>query len=164
MGDGRLRAGGGAGAAGRSGVPHRFSALGVGGFPGGFSGSPVSVARRENGAFRPRRGDGGKTLADGAVSGVGATVALPGIVVSLVGAVAVIGVTSGIIPTPPTNHVSVFMSRSTELGFEIDRDPNKSYVMYLYNEENSYFNSVLDYATKEGSRAIKISAKFILII
>ncbi len=80
--------------------------------------------------------------AAGAVSGVGATVALPGIVVSLVGAVAVIGVTTGIIPTPPTNHVSVFMSRSTELGFEIDRDPNKSYVMYLYNEENSYFEAV----------------------
>ena len=80
--------------------------------------------------------------AAGAVSGVGATVALPGIVVSLVGAVAVIGVTTGIIPTAPTNHVSVFMSRSTELGFEIDRDPNKSYVMYLYNEENSYFEAV----------------------
>ena len=80
--------------------------------------------------------------AAGAVSGVGATVALPGIVVSLVGAVAVIGVTTGIIPTPPTNHVSVFISRSTELGFEIDRDPNKSYVMYLYNEENSYFEAV----------------------
>ena len=80
--------------------------------------------------------------AAGAVSGVGATVALPGIVVSLVGAVAVIGVTTGIIPTPPSNHVSVFMSRSTELGFEIDRDPNKSYVMYLYNEENSYLEAV----------------------
>lgn len=80
--------------------------------------------------------------AAGAVSGVGATIALPGIVVSLVGAVAIIGVTTGIIPTPPTNHVSVFMSRSTELGFEIDRDPNKSYVMYLYNEENSYSEAV----------------------
>ena len=28
-----------------------------------------------------------------------------------------------------------------------------------YNDENPYYNSVLDYATKEGSRAIKISAK-----
>ena len=28
-----------------------------------------------------------------------------------------------------------------------------------YNDDNEYYNSVLDYATKEGSRAIKISAK-----
>ena len=71
-----------------------------------------------------------------------ASIALPSVVIGLVGAVAVIGVSSGLIQIPPSNHVSLFMSRSTELGFEIDRDPNKSYVMYLTNEEYSYSEAV----------------------
>lgn len=71
-----------------------------------------------------------------------ASIALPSIVVALVGAVAVIGVSSGLIQIPPSNHVSLIMSRSTELGFEIDRDPNKSYVMYLTNTEYSYSESI----------------------
>lgn len=71
-----------------------------------------------------------------------ASIALPSVVISLVGAVAVIGVSSGFIQIPPSNHASLFMSRSTELGFEIDRDPNKSYVMYLTNEEYSYSEDV----------------------
>lgn len=71
-----------------------------------------------------------------------ASIALPSVVIALVGAVAVIGVSSGLIQIPPSNHVSLFMSRSTELGFEIDRDPNKSYVMYLTNTEYSYSESI----------------------
>ena len=71
-----------------------------------------------------------------------ASIALPSIVIALVGAVAVIGVSSGLIKIPPSNHVSLFMSRSTELGFEIDRDQNKSYVMYLTNTEYSYSESI----------------------
>lgn len=71
-----------------------------------------------------------------------ASIALPSVVIALVGAVAVIGVSSGLIQIPPSNHVSLFMSNSTELGFEIDRDPNKSYVMYLTNEEYSYSESI----------------------
>ena len=71
-----------------------------------------------------------------------ASIALPSVVIALVGAVAVIGVSSGLIQIPPSNHVSLFMSRSTELGFVIDRDPNKSYVMYLTNEEYSYSEAV----------------------
>lgn len=71
-----------------------------------------------------------------------ASIALPSIVIALVGAVAVIGVSSGLIKIPPSNHVSLFMSRSTELGFEIDRDQNKSYVMYLSNTEYSYSESI----------------------
>ena len=79
----------------------------------------------------------------GASLGVGAaSIAVPSIVVALVGAVAVIGVNSGLIKIPPSNHVSLFMSRSTELGFEIDRDQNKSYVMYLSNTEYSYSESI----------------------
>lgn len=83
------------------------------------------------------------TSSGSASLGVGAaSIALPSIVVALVGAVAVIGVSSGLIKIPPSNHVSLFMSRSTELGFEIDRDQNKSYVMYLTNTEYSYSESI----------------------
>ena len=83
------------------------------------------------------------TSSGSASIGVGAaSIALPSIVVALVGAVAVIGVSSGLIKIPPSNHVSLFMSRSTELGFEIDRDQNKSYVMYLSNTEYSYSESI----------------------
>ena len=71
-----------------------------------------------------------------------ASIALPSVLIALVGAVAVIGVSSGLIQIPPSNHVSLFMSRSTELGFEIERDPNKSYVMYLTNEEYSYSEAI----------------------
>ena len=67
-----------------------------------------------------------------------ASIALPSVVVSLAGAVAVIGVSSGLIKVQPSNDVSNFMSRSTELGFEINRDPNKTYVMYLSNADLSY--------------------------
>lgn len=80
---------------------------------------------------------GSASISVGAVS-----IAVPSIVVALVGAVAVIGVSSGLIKIPPSNHVSLFMSRSTELGFEIDRDQNKSYVMYLSNTEYSYSESI----------------------
>ena len=71
-----------------------------------------------------------------------ASIALPSVLIALVGAVAVIGVSSGLIQIPPSNHVSLFMSRSTELGFEIERDPNKSYVMYLTNEEYSFSEAI----------------------
>ena len=80
--------------------------------------------------------------ASSATSVGAASIALPSIVIALIGAVAVIGVSSGLIQIPPSNHVSLFMSRSTELGFEIDRDPNKSYVMYLTNTEYSYSESI----------------------
>lgn len=80
--------------------------------------------------------------ASASISVGAASIALPSVVIALAGAVAVIGVSSGLIQIPPSNHVSLFMSRSTELGFEIDRDPNKSYVMYLTNEEYSYSEAV----------------------
>jgi len=79
----------------------------------------------------------------GASAGLGAaSVALSGVVVALVGAVAIIGTTAGLIEVPHTNQISVIMNRSTELGFQIDREPNKSYVMYLSNKEYSYSEAV----------------------
>ena len=60
----------------------------------------------------------------------------------MAGAVAVIGVSTGFIQVPPSNHVSLFLSRSTELGFEINRDENKTYVMYLTNEEYSFYEAI----------------------
>lgn len=79
----------------------------------------------------------------GASAGLGAaSVALSGVVVALVGAVAIIGTTAGLIEVPHSNQISVIMNRSTELGFQIDREPNKSYVMYLSNKEYSYSEAV----------------------
>ena len=78
----------------------------------------------------------------GAVSSIGIAAALPGIVVALAGAVAVIGTSSGLIEVPHSDHVSMFMSRSTELGFEIERNPDKRYVMYLSNEDRSYHEAI----------------------
>ena len=105
--------------------------------------SDIKVEKKEEKQTQST-GSSGASGAASAASSVGAASAaiLPGIVVSLVGAVAVIGSTTGLIPTIHSNHISIFMSRSTELGFEIDRDPNKSYVMYLSNEELSYYGSV----------------------
>ena len=108
-----------------------------------------STSTRNKPLKEERRNSKQTSNASSAISGgsasisVGAaSIALPSIVVALVGAVAVIGVSSGFIQIPPSNHVSLFMSRSTELGFEIDRDPNKSYVMYLTNTEYSYSESI----------------------
>ena len=71
-----------------------------------------------------------------------ASIAIPGVVVALTGVIAVIGTSTGLIQVPPSNHVSLFLSRSTELGFEIDRDENKTYVMYLSNEEYSFYEAI----------------------
>ena len=100
-----------------------------------------SIEEKEEGdtvvkSFKRKMGD--VSSVTNATSTGAASVALPGIAVSLVGAVAVIGVSSGLIKVQPSNNVSVFMSRSTELGFEINRDPNKTYVMYLSNADLSY--------------------------
>ena len=83
------------------------------------------------------------TSSTGASAGLGAaSAALSGVVVALVGAVSIIGTTAGLIEVPHTNQISVIMNRSTELGFQIDREPNKSYVMYLSNKEYSYSEAV----------------------
>ena len=76
------------------------------------------------------------------ISAGAASVAIPGVVVALTGAIAVIGVSAGLIQVPPSNNVSLFLSRSTELGFSIDRDESKTYVMYLTNKEYSFYESI----------------------
>lgn len=109
-----------------------------------FSSSIKNKPHKEEGRNSKQNSNISNATSSGSASiGVGAaSIALPSIVIALVGAVAVIGVSSGLIKIPPSNHVSLFMSRSTELGFEIDRDQNKSYVMYLSNTEYSYSESI----------------------
>lgn len=108
-----------------------------------FSSSIESKTASEANTKTPSGSEGASSVSGSASISAGvASVAIPGIVVALAGAVAVIGVSSGFIQIPPTNHVSLFLSRSTELGFKIDRDENKSYVMYLSNEQYSFFESI----------------------
>lgn len=109
-----------------------------------FSSSIKNKPLKEEGRNSKQNSNISNATSSGSASiGVGAaSIALPSIVIAFVGAVAVIGVSSGLIKIPPSNHVSLFMSRSTELGFEIDRDQNKSYVMYLSNTEYSYSESI----------------------
>ena len=76
----------------------------------------------------------------GAVSAAAAI--LPAIAVSLVGAVAVIGASTGLIKVDHSDHVTLFMSRSTELGFTINRDENKSYTFYLSNDEYEHYETI----------------------
>ena len=82
------------------------------------------------------------STASAASAASAAAAIIPGVVVSLVGAVAVIGTSTGLINVPHSDHVSVFMSRSTELGFEVDRDENKTYAFYLYNAEYDHYEAV----------------------
>ena len=67
----RFGAGGGVGSVGQSGVPHRFSALGVGKFPGGFSGGHDPMASWKHDSLRSGRGSEGETMADGVVPEAG---------------------------------------------------------------------------------------------
>ena len=108
-----------------------------------FSSSVKSKSVSGTKTKTPKGGEGVSSVAGSSSIGAGlASVAIPGIVVALAGAVAVIGVSTGFIQVPPSNHVSLFLNRSTELGFEIDRDENKTYVMYLTNEEYSFYEAV----------------------
>ena len=108
-----------------------------------FSSSIESKTVSEAKTKTPSGTEGASSTAGSASMGAGlASVAIPGIVVALTGVIAVIGVSTGFIQTPPTNQVSLFLSRSTELGFKIDRDENKSYVMYLSNEQYSFYESI----------------------
>ena len=108
-----------------------------------FSSSIESKTAPEAKTKTPSGGEGASSAAGSASISAGvASVAIPGIVVALTGVIAVVGVSSGFIKIPPTNHVTLFLSRSTELGFKIDRDENKSYVMYLSNEEYSFYEAI----------------------
>ena len=67
-----------------------------------------------------------------AFSGV---LSIPAIAITLVGSIAIVGTTSGFIPSLSDNHVSLFLSRSTELGFEVNKNSDKTLLLYLHNEE-----------------------------
>lgn len=108
-----------------------------------FSSSIKSKTTSGSKANTPNGGEGASSVSGSAsISAGAASIAIPGIVVALTGVIAVIGVSTGFIQTPPSNHVSLFLNRSTELGFKIDRDENKTYVMYLSNEEYSFYEAI----------------------
>ena len=57
-----------------------------------------------------------------------------GVVASMVSTVLIIGTATGFLPTMIKDiNVSNFISRSTELGFIVEKDLNKEYIMSLYN-------------------------------
>lgn len=59
-----------------------------------------------------------------------------GVVASVVSTVLIIGTAVGIIPALSKNiSVSNFLSRSNELGFIVDKDSDKEYIMNLYNDD-----------------------------
>lgn len=68
----------------------------------------------------------------------GVSVAIPGIAVTLVAAVVGVGTATGLIKVQPSNYVNVFMSRSTSLGFEINKDIEKQYKVFLTNADNNF--------------------------
>ena len=58
-----------------------------------------------------------------------------GVVTSMVSTVLIIGTATGFLPTIIKDiNVSNFISRSTELGFMVEKDSNKEYVMSLHND------------------------------
>ena len=67
------------------------------------------------------------------------TASIPGVLVTVVGSITVIGTAAGIINIKPINKkVTNFLSNSTELGFEFEKEENKTYKMLLTNEEYHY--------------------------
>lgn len=108
-----------------------------------FSSSIESKTTSGSKVNSPNGGEGASSAAGSASIGAGAaSIVIPSIVVALTGVIAVVGISSGFIQIPPSNHVSLFLNRSTELGFKIDRDENKTYVMYLTNEEYSFYEAI----------------------
>ncbi len=71
-------------------------------------------------------------ITSGGASGM--VTALPGILVTFVGAIATIGVATGLIGTQSSNHINNFLTRSTELGFEINGDNDKTFLLSLTND------------------------------
>lgn len=78
---------------------------------------------------------------------LGASLSIPAIAVTLVTSIVIIGGTTGLIPTTYSGHVSNFLVRSTELGFELNRDPEKDYALFLSNDD--YFDSQVTYYTNQ---------------
>ena len=65
-----------------------------------------------------------------------------GVVATAVSSLVILGTAAGVIPTIASNvKVSNFLSRSTELGFEVEKDSSKEYIMNLSGGE---YNSSLE--------------------
>ena len=58
-----------------------------------------------------------------------------GVFTSLVATILIIGTSLGFIPSLISTKVSNFILRSTELGFEVNKDMNSLYLMSLYNDD-----------------------------
>ena len=82
------------------------------------------------------------SVGGGVASSIGAAISIPVVAASLVASILVIGGSAGLITPTPSDHVSIFMARSTELGFEINKDKNKTYTMLLTNEDQDYTQEV----------------------
>lgn len=68
---------------------------------------------------------------------LGASLSVPVIAVTLVGTITIIGTAAGIIPSAHSNHVTNFLSRSSELGFSIEKEPSQTILMTLSNQSYS---------------------------
>ena len=68
-----------------------------------------------------------------------------GVVTTVVSSVLLVGTAIGVIPSIVKNiSVDNFLSRSTELGFIVEKDSSKEYVMNLYNDDYNYSFDLTD--------------------
>ncbi len=68
-----------------------------------------------------------------------------GVVATVVSSVLLVGTAIGVIPSIVKNiSVDNFLSRSTELGFIVEKDSSKEYVMNLYNDDYNYSFDLTD--------------------
>lgn len=73
---------------------------------------------------------------------MGATLSISTLAVASLATIIVVGATSGLIHVTPSNNISMFLLRSTELGFEINKEENKPIKVYLTNTESNYSQEV----------------------
>ena len=81
-----------------------------------------------------------KTKDEAALKSISSTMSsLPAVAVTLVASVTVLGSAAGLISIKPIDHkVSNFLTSSTELGFELEKDNETPYKMLLTNEALQY--------------------------
>ena len=88
--------------------------------------------------------DDNKPNAEQVSKSLGSTLSAPATILSVFTSVAIIGTTAGIIPSIPSHHVSMFLARSHQLGFEVEKEENQKFLLTLSNEEESYEAELLD--------------------
>ena len=94
---------------------------------------PTSINKKSSGSNDNKTNE--LNAATNAGSALGASIAIPGVVISLVASVAIIGTTAGTIPSLKSTHVTNFLSTSTSLGFEVSKDEEKTFKIILSNDE-----------------------------